>query len=340
MSGWNVLEGLYKGIVDIKNYLYDKEYLHSIELTIPVLSIGNLTVGGTGKTPMTDFCLKYYQRRRIRTAVISRNYRAQVKAIAQVDVSRPDAATYFGDEPVLLARRNPQCLVYVGPQKSQTAQYVAAHDDPQLVIVDDGFQHRQLYRDVDLVILDATESAGNYRCLPSGRAREPYHSLQRATALLVTKINLVSTDEISTLVSDLKRDFNKPIFCFSYEVARLCSHQGAPERRLRECAGLEALLVSGIARPETFVQGFKAFPLKIRGHRVYADHHPYSPADVQSIVAEWQKAGQPELITTEKDYVKLKALWPENVPLWWAPLEVQIKSQEDLFYEILDQVLH
>jgi tetraacyldisaccharide 4'-kinase len=335
-----IVSGLYQGIVNFKNLLYDREYLHSVELPIPVLSIGNLTMGGTGKTPLTDFCLKYYQRRRVKTAVVSRNYKARVRGIAQVDVNREDAAAYYGDEPVLLARRNPQSLFYVGPKKYLTAQYAFAKDAPELLLLDDGFQHRQLYRDVDLVILDATESPENYRCVPDGRAREPFAALSRATAILVSKANLVSEEDLSHLVGRIKKQFEKPVFCFNYEIHRLCPHGLGSERPLRECAGVAALLISGLAKPQSFEDSLRAYGLKILKHQVFADHYAYQKTDVEALIQEWRKQGEPALITTEKDYVKLAPLWPGDVPLWTAPLEVQMKTQEDLFYEILDQVLH
>jgi tetraacyldisaccharide 4'-kinase len=340
MSGFSFFGGLYKSAVDLKNFLYDKEYFHSLELPIPVLSIGNITMGGTGKTPITDFCVKYYQRRRIKLAVVSRNYKAEVKNIAQVDVTAPEAAVYFGDEPVLLAQRNPQSVFYVGPQKFQTAKFVFEAHNPQLIIIDDGFQHRQLYRDVDLVILDATEPMKNYDCVPAGRAREPLSSLARATAILITKTNLAPTAFVDGLVEELRQKYNKPIFTFTYEVLRLRQHASSSEVWLKDCAGSSVMLVSGIAKPESFAKNLEAFSVNVVKHRIFSDHYPYTVDDVQSVLIEWKNQGEPRLVTTEKDYVKLKPLWPEKVPLWIAPLEVHIKSQEDLFYEILDQVLH
>lgn len=338
MTGRQLFGGLYEGIVSLKNFLYDKEYFQSLELPIPVLSIGNLTVGGTGKTPLTDFCLKYYQNRGIKVAVVSRNYRAEVKSIAKVDPTRERAAAYFGDEPVLLAQRNPQSSFFVGPLKYQTARYALDKESPQVIILDDGFQHRKLYRDIDLVILDATEPGENYRCLPVGRAREPFDSLSRATAILISKTNLVAAEDLNRLTADLKKDFDKPVFCFTYELINLWS--SSQEKSLQSCAGMKTMLISGIAKPQTFEKSLADFSLDIVRHCVFADHHNYTARDVKKILADWKNAGEPLLITTEKDQVKLKNFWPTDIPLWVAPLEVRLSSQEDLFYEILDQVLH
>lgn len=347
MSRLKSLSSLYEKFADFKNYLYDKEYFQTMELPIPVLSLGNLTMGGTGKTPLTDFCLKYFQHCKVKTAVVSRNYRAQVFGISEVDLKRKNAAAYFGDEPVLLATRNPQVHFFVGPHKFKTALYAIEKVNPALIVVDDGFQHRQLGRDVDIVILDATESLENYECLPTGRARESWDSLARASLFVVTKVNLAEPGQLEKLYEKLG-EFGKVIVPMSFELLRLhgfkTQSEGTVEKEivkcLHECKGLKTILISGIAQPKSFEKNIKAFSLQVEDHLVFRDHHPYRAADVTSIIGKWREKGSPDLITTEKDFVKLKALWPADVPLWYAPLEVQIEAQEDKFYEVLDQVLY
>lgn len=339
MMGLKPLSNLYKKIVGFKNYLYDKDYFQSLELPVPVLSLGNLTMGGTGKTPLTDFCLKYYQRRRIKTAVVSRNYKAQVQEAAEVDLKHENAAAHFGDEPVLLAERNPHVHFFVGPLKYETALFAMEKLNPSLVVVDDGFQHRKLHRDVDIVILDATERLENYACLPVGRAREPWEALARATAFVVTKVNLAPPQQVEELIEKL-RPFGKLVVPMSYELMRIRALQGSEEQQLKDLKGQKVMLVSGIAQPLSYEKNLEKFSLQIVEHLKYRDHHPYSREDVDALIKRWREAGSPKIITTEKDFVKLKALWLKEVPLWYSPLEVQIQAQEDGFYEILDQVLH
>lgn len=339
MRGLKPLSFLYKKVAGFKNFLYDHDYFQAIELPVPVLSLGNLTMGGTGKTPLADFCLKYYERRRVKVAVVSRNYRALVRESARVDLHQEKAAAYFGDEPVLLAQRNPQADFFVGPRKFETAQFAYEKARPQLVILDDGFQHRQLHRDVDLVILDATEPLKNYECVPAGRAREAWESLSRATALIVTKVNLVNSQDLERLYNKLKV-FGKTIIPMTYELQNLQNLQGSSGKNLQDLKGAKVLLLSAIAQPDSFEKSLGSFSPQILEHLVFKDHHPYSVGDVEEILKKWRRAGTPDIITTEKDAVKLRALWPAEVPLWYAPLEVRIQSQEEVFYEILDKVLH
>ncbi|MBC7370454.1 MAG: tetraacyldisaccharide 4'-kinase [Bdellovibrionaceae bacterium] len=340
MKGLGALTGLYRGVVKAKNYLYEHDYLQAIEISVPVLSIGNLTMGGTGKTPLADFCIKYYLRKHLQVTVVSRNYRAEAKEISKVDTKRPNAAQYYGDEPVLLAIRNPMIDVFVGPEKFETAQVAVAKNPPQLVIIDDGFQHRKLHRDLDIVILDATEKRENYECIPTGRAREPFENLARADAIVVTKINLVSEAEVNHLVSQLETQFGKPVFCFAFDLVRLMQKSVAPYRDLSGCGGLRCQLISGIGQPQGFEDGIKKFGLVIDKHHRFEDHHVYTAENVATIISDLERAGITDAITTEKDFVKLRALWPQDAPLWVAPLEVRLLGREDSFYEILDQVFH
>lgn len=337
MSALKPLGFLYEKAAGLKNVLYENAYLKSVKLDVPVVSLGNLTMGGTGKTPLTHFCLQHYARRKLKAAVVSRNYRAEVKTMAKVDLSSPRAAAFFGDEPVLLAQTNPTAEFFVGPEKYKTAEWAAQQTKPDVLLIDDGFQHRQLQRDLDLVILDATEPLSGYQCLPEGRAREPWSGLGRADAFLISKVNLSSQTYVEQLQKKL-RPFGKPIFLFDFRIGSF--YEMASGKRWSTAARKEkAMLVSGIARPDVFEKSLHSFSLQVKEHARYRDHHAYTALDVESILRRWQNAGQPLLVTTEKDCVKLRSLWPKGVPLWVVPLEVQIQSEEEAFYEILDGVL-
>lgn len=338
MRGLKPFSSLYERIAGFKNFLYDRNYLEPWELPVPVLSLGNLTMGGTGKTPLTDLCLKHYQKRQLKVAVVSRNYKAEVREPAEVDWTRPQAAAYFGDEPVLLAERNPQAHFFVGPLKYETAQYAMEKVEPEVVVVDDGFQHRKLHRDFDIVILDATEAFENYACVPEGRAREPWSALARASLFVVTKVNLTTPEKVRELTTRLEA-FGRPVVAMSYELQRLCPLFEGEVQNLGTLSGEKVFLISGIAQPRSFEKSLEAHGLQIAGNRIFSDHHPYSASDVDRVLYDWRELGSPRLLTTEKDAVKLKALWPREVPLWYSPLEVQIQSQEEVFYEALDQAL-
>jgi tetraacyldisaccharide 4'-kinase len=342
---------LYEKASEVKNGLYDQNILSPVRLPVPVVSIGNLTVGGTGKTPLTHFCLQWLSGRGVRCAVVSRNYGAEVREIAQVDVRHPEAAKYFGDEPVLLAHKNPGAAVFVGPRKYQTAPVAFERTRPEIVLVDDGFQHRKLARDLDIVILDATEAWPNYRCVPEGRAREPWTSLQRADLIFVSKVNLAGPGAVDRLLENLQ-PFKKPVAQFTFEtgahydihslgLADRASHveRAQPSPLAPLDPGTKVVLVSGIGRPLAFEKNLRPLGLNVVEHFRFQDHYKYGASDITKIVQRAKALGGLPIITTEKDAVKLLPLWPKETPLRVAPLEVRAVVGEETVYEILDQVI-
>lgn len=328
---------LYDQIVGLKNSLYEKGVLSVYKPNVPVVSIGNLTVGGTGKTPVTDFCLKDLVAKEKKVAVISRSYRADASSPCRVDVGHPYAARYFGDEPVLLAQQNPQVSVFVGPKKWQTAQYAVSENQFDLLIVDDGFQHRKLHRDLNVVILDATENIENYEVLPEGRAREPWSELHRADLLVLTKCNLARAEDLRILEERLPKEIET--LYFSYEIKRFKRADQKVELSVADLKGKNIFLVSAIARPDVFEKMMGEVGVVSRKSLIYRDHHQYTSEDVTHILNEFKKSQADFFVTTEKDVVKLRSLLPDSQVLWGASLEVQELGQKGRLHEIIQQAL-
>lgn len=331
------LSYLYDQIVTAKNTLYDRGVLGVYKSPTPVISIGNLTVGGTGKTPITDFCLKSLVGDGKKVAVISRSYRADAAAPCLVSVGHPYAARYFGDEPVLLAQNNPDVSVFVGPSKWQTARYALSENQFDVLIVDDGFQHRKLHRDLNVVILDATESLDNYAVLPEGRARESWENLQRADVIILTKCNLAKEDDLKALEERLPD--NKEVLYFAYQITRFAGGDSASILNLDSIRGKSVFLVSAIARPDVFEKMMGEITQVSKKSVHYRDHHQYTEADVHHILEEFAKSQADYLITTEKDAVKLRRMMPEKINLWSASLEVVELGKKGRLHEIIGQVL-
>lgn len=328
---------LYDQVVGVKNSLYDRGVLGAFKAPVPVISIGNLTVGGTGKTPVTDYCLKELVSQGKKVAVISRSYRADAAAPCLVDVNHPLAARYFGDEPVLLAQRNPQVSVFVGPSKWQTARYAVSENNFDLLIIDDGFQHRKLHRDLNVVILDATEAQANYAVLPEGRARESWSNLCRADVLVLTKCNLASEEDLKLLEERLPK--GKEVIYFGYEIHefRNAGDNGAIQKN--SIQGRTLFLVSAIARPDVFEKMMGDVGEVSKKSLYYRDHHQYSKKDVLTIQEEFEKSHADFLVATEKDVVKLRSLIANPKILWGASLEVQELGKKGRLHEIINQVL-
>ncbi|UOF02409.1 tetraacyldisaccharide 4'-kinase [Bdellovibrio reynosensis] len=331
------LSFLYDRLVETKNHLYDRGIIKSYQAPVPVVSIGNLTVGGTGKTPITDLCLKHLSSNGKKVAVISRSYRADAESACQVDVSHPFAARYFGDEPVLLAQANPAVSVFVGPKKWATAQYAVAKDEFDLLIVDDGFQHRKLHRDLNIVILDATENIENYHVLPEGRARESWDRLDRSDLIIVSKANLASQADLKNLEARLPK--NKEVLYCGYGIHKIHNLQTAEVKETASLAGKKLFLVSAIARPDVFEKMMGEMGEVSEDSLHYRDHHQYTESDIKNILTQFKKSQADFLITTEKDAVKLRPLFEDASLLWSAPLEVSELGKKGRLHEIINQVL-
>lgn len=329
---------LYDQIVGVKNSLYDRGMIGAYKAPVPVVSIGNLTVGGTGKTPITDFCLKSLVAQGKKVAVISRSYRADAGSPVLVDVEHPFAARYYGDEPVLLAQANPQVSVFVGPSKWQTAQYAVSNDTFDVLIVDDGFQHRKLSRDLNIVILDATESLDNYAVVPEGRARESWAGVQRADVLILTKCNLAGEDDLKALEERLPKD--KEILYFGYEINSFKNAKTGEVKLRQEFQGQELFLVSAIARPDVFEKMMREMGEVSKKSIHYRDHHQYTDGDGKHIEEEYRKSQAKYLISTGKDAVKLRHILSNPSQLWSASLEVAELGKKGRLSEIISQILH
>lgn len=315
------LSSLYGGLAGLNNALYDGGYRSVVKVSVPVISIGNLTVGGTGKTPVTSFCLSLLESKGHRPGLVVRSYRTSRREPGRVNLSAASPESDFGDEAVWYAKTHPSIPVWSGPRKSRTAQEMLKHENVDVILVDDGFQHRALHRDLDLVLLDSTDPEAAYRPLPAGRAREDWSGLSRAQGILWTKCNLAPAPKLALPPE-------KPVYHFEAAL-------GAKSVRGK------ALLVSGIARPESFEALVRASSPELSfDTMVFRDHHPYGAEDVRRIAARASAFGADVVLTTEKDEVKLRSLWSDSSrPLLALPLEVRLRESVESFYEFLRQPL-
>ena len=290
----------------------------------PVVSIGNLSTGGAGKTPLTIALAKALTGRGLRVDVLSRGYGRKSKLAARV---RPDGtAEEFGDEPLLIAREA-GVPVYVAPQRYDAgllaeadAQQAAEENHPPIVhLLDDGFQHRQLARDVDILVLNRQDLADNL--LPAGNLREPLLAFKRATVVAVPADEPEVEHYLREIVpfhrcTELPR-WIEPIW-------RL--------KRAMEVPAAEGPVAAfcGIARPEQFFAGLEAAGLRLAARIAVPDHRRYTAADLKRLVTAARAAGATTLITTEKDLVRLGGLaaaLPESLPLLTASLSIEIEDE-------------
>lgn len=321
------LAWLYGGLAEGKNLLYDNSLLPSEKLRIPVLSLGNLTVGGTGKTPFADWCLTELKKQNFHPGLVVKSYRAEAQKPMRVDPGQAFAARLFGDEAVMLARRHPGIPVYSGPDKTQSALALSRAEKIDVLLLDDGFQHRKLHRQQDWVLLDATEPFAHYQVLPLGRAREGLESLSRAHRVILTKTNEASEEHLCVL----KKLIPPPLPVHEFEVEAGAPVDFLTGKKLPWEGQGDLLLASGLARPDSFLQLCRRTWPGLVCHEIrFRDHHPYTEEDVEKIRSGAQQLGRGRWLTTEKDAVKLAPLWPKNEVLPILPLVMKPKEEQNL----------
>ena len=293
-----------------------------------MVSVGNLTVGGAGKTPVTACLTRLLQAEGQKVAILSRGYGGQNPGVTCISDGRN---IYYkppqvGEEAYWLARTLPGAAVYTGASRYEAGQIAWEQFKPDLFLLDDGFQHFQLHRDLDIVLLDAAAPFGNGHLLPRGTLREPQAALTAAQVLILTRFQAGRDQRTLT---DLQAAYpEKPVLTAAIEpsAARLF-----PAGRLETPAALQGqplLAFAGLARPQVFRQTLEGLGVRLTGFRTFPDHHPFSPAELPALVREARAAGAAALVTTAKDWVRLGETWNAALPLWVVDVEAQIDQPE------------
>lgn len=324
---------MYQGATGLRNWLFDRGWRRVGKVDAKVIVVGNLTVGGTGKTPISMALLDLLKKRGLKCAVVSRGYKRSVKGVHEVTAD-PGAALLFGDEPVLIKQTHPDVPVVVGEKRVLAARAAMSIGPLDVVIGDDAFQHRALHRDLNLLLFDATENVKNYRVLPVGMARESLvPAMKRADIFVLTKGNLVPEAEMKDRVFWLKSKCDKPVVIGEYIFGGVRNVGGEVRQELKD----SGLLVTGVAKPEA-VRTTIGDRLKIAGHKIYEDHHRYTSLEVETIVDEASALGARWIITTGKDAVKLGAFKSLRERLWIIELGVRFDGEVKALNEAIDRL--
>ena len=283
------LEWLYRGVVLRKRRAFVVGEGDIYRAPVPVLVVGNVTVGGTGKTPMILWLIEYCRARGLRVGVVSRGYGA-TPAQLPWRVHADQAASEAGDEPLLIVQRSGVPLV-IDPQRARAVQALLEQEELDLILSDDGLQHYRLARDLELVLIDAARGLGNRRCLPAGPLREPVERLAEVDAVLRNGAD--SDDEQG--------------FAFQLQPSALVNLRSGERVGLDHfAAGQQLHAVAGIGNPQRFFRTLEALNWRPIAHP-FADHAIYSPEALQF-------APELPLVMTEKDAVKCRAFAADN---WW-----------------------
>jgi tetraacyldisaccharide 4'-kinase len=323
------LSVLYSAVTRTRLSLYRRGTFHSTKLDRPVISVGNITTGGTGKTPLVEWVARTVAAAGKKVCILTRGYgrdnpdRMVVVSDGDTVIATPSEA---GDEPFLLATN----LAGVAAVISNADRAAAGNEaikqfDIDCFVLDDGFQHLRLERDLNIVTIDATNPWGGGHVLPYGHLREPLSGLSRADCIVITRRDQV--DNIDGLRSDIRRHAgDAPIFQSRMRTSRITPLHESSEALVPPVAAFCA-----IGNPRSF---FNAIEHRSVLQKAFRDHHRYSQRDIDSLIAEARRAGANSLITTAKDAVKLRSL-SFSLPCYVLEIEPQIENEDQLIKLIL-----
>ncbi len=335
-----VMQGLsmaYKGAVTLRADLYRTNLLASCHLDCKVLSVGNLTTGGTGKTPMVCYIARLLQDMGKQAAVISRGYKGKFEKQGGV-VSDTERIMLHpldaGDEPYMMARALPGIPVLVGQDRVKSGRYAIAQFNPDVIILDDGFQHLRLNRNLDLLLLDAGQPYGNGHLLPRGKLREPLSALSRADAVILTRSQASPPEYYHDLAAQVYprpviRAFHIPVLRGIVPDAARFVGGACPALKtfiIDDLAGKKILAFSGLANNDSFGDTLLSFKVRLAHSMGFSDHHQYTLEDMRHIGDEAAGKACDFIATSEKDFMRIPS--GTQLPMGLVVLGVDISFGE------------
>jgi tetraacyldisaccharide 4'-kinase len=316
-GGLRLLSTPYGWVVRLRNRLYDRDWQRQYRASVPVVSVGNLTLGGTGKTPCVEYVARFYRDRDKRVAILSRGYGSE---------RGPN------DEALVLEENLPDVPHLQGADRAALAATAVEELESEVLVLDDGFQHRPLARDLDVVLIDATNPWGHGYLFPRGLLREPVSSLRRAGVVLVTRCDQASKEDRGRIREVAARHApGKPIAETTHRPLDLVGsdRRTSPLDRVKD---RPVAAFCGIGNPEAFRRTLRDLGAIVVDFRTFPDHHPYTRADVESLRG-WvrRQATDCTVLTTQKDLVKLSLAQMGGRDLWAVRIGMHVETgQEEL----------
>jgi len=321
---------LYQWLLGWRNWMWDRELFTPRRLSGKVISIGNLTVGGTGKTPFTLYVARFLHQKDFRVAVLSRGYkRKKRRALTVVSDGEKifSPPRYGGDEPYLIARSLAGVAVVVHPNRYRAGRWAEESFGAEVHLLDDGFQHRRLWRDVDILLLDGNESQQELHLFPRGRLREPLKGMKRADIIVIT--NSILGQRPSPVLEALKeQNPTAPLFHSQRLLRGLFWVKG--DREVKETPFRTRRIVSfcAIAQPLYFEEDLRRLQLEIVRSLRFRDHHWYKQREVDAVVSTARQLGAEAVVTTEKDALRLGHLELGDLPFLYLKIGAKIREEE------------
>lgn len=315
-----VVSHVYGVVAALRNHAFDRGWKTSHRVGIPVVSVGNLTLGGTGKTPMVEWVARWFRARGVRVAILSRGY---------------GQSTGLNDEGRVLEDNLPDVPHLQGVDRVALARTAVEELEAEVLVLDDGFQHRRLARDLDLVLLDALDPFGTGHVFPRGLLREPTGSLRRAGVVILSKADLIPESARAAIRTEAERRAGPVHWAEARHAPQTLMNAEGQTLTFTSAQDARVAAFCGIGNPEGFRRTLEGMGLNIQGFRAFPDHHPYRRDDVSSLASWASGLGADLALTTQKDFVKLRTLALGSVPLYALRIGLEILVGADVLEEAL-----
>ena len=350
----NLFSILFAQIIKIRYFLYDKRLLKNNPLGCLVIVVGNITVGGTGKTPVVEKLAKTLQQNGRKVGIISRGYKSKkesltkkmLRFITNGEVAPPKIVSdgknvllgskLAGDEPYMLAKNLPGVVVVCDKNRVKAGYFAIKDFGCDTLVLDDGFQYLKLKGSLNICLVDSTNPFGNEHLLPRGILREPLHRLSKADYILITKTkNIQQCEELHRTIRK-HNSLAKMIYC-THTPRFLVDIKSQEEKNLDFIKGKKVAIFSGIAYPESFEGTIKEQGADIIYTKRFLDHHRFSKGEIKTVFMEAFASGAEMILTTEKDAVRLPKIFPK-IPLYYLRLEIDLLSNEEDFNSLAERI--
>jgi tetraacyldisaccharide 4'-kinase len=329
--------------VIVRNWFFDRGILKTEKLGVPVISVGNISAGGVGKTPFVELLIERLSTKHP-MAVVSRGYKRKTTGTVVVSDGRTikSSVENSGDEPMQFAHKYPELIVVVDEQRLRGAKK-AVELGAKMILLDDGFQHRYLHRVLDIVILSAEEILNGDLLLPSGKKREPFTSLKRADLIVVTRCADKKEYERTCAIGYEQNllPANTPTVGTKTNLKAFKRVGSQAVMKAEELAKRNAVAFSGIGNPKSFEDLLKYTNVNVVKHFIYSDHHWYKDNDFKTIVKTRKQTHADFIVTTEKDMARMGKRFPEFLEteqVIVAEVRQEIFSGEQKFNELLSRL--
>ncbi|KAF0096374.1 MAG: tetraacyldisaccharide 4'-kinase [Puniceicoccaceae bacterium 5H] len=331
---------LFRAIVTTRYYLYERRVMRAHHLGCQVIVVGNLTVGGTGKTPVVEKLARHLQAKGRTVAILSRGYKSKKEPVyhkwwrwfTHAEPEPPRIVSngqevlldseIAGDEPFMLAKNLPGVVVLTDKDRAKAGIYAIRHFGADTLILDDGFQYFRMKDHFQLLLIDKSNPFGNGQLLPRGILREPISHLQRASYVFLTKSDGEPDDELEALIRR-HRPGTELIEC-THQPRFLQALNGEERIDLEQLAGKKVAAFSAIAVPESFEKFVEQYGAEIVLRRRFLDHHRFREEEIEELYEQARVAGAEWLITTEKDAVRIPTGWAKPMPVFYLRVEIEI----------------